>query len=296
MNVELRQLAALAALEAAGSFTDAAAALGLSQAGMSRTIQALEAAIGVPLVHRTTRSVAFTEAGTAFASSARRILDDVERAIGNARGESRSIRLGYAWAALGAHTTPMLRSWNRAHPEQTIRMVHSDRHDVGLRDGSVDLAIVRHELDPREFDWEAIGTEPRVCTLAVDHPLAERKEIALADLVDQRVGVDVVTGTTTSTLWLNAGLPAPEIVPTQDTSVWLDLVAEGRIVGVTPIATQQYTPRPGVVFVPMPSAPLIEVRIAWTRHRRPPETDRVLRHLRGYYRARAPKTGVGGRA
>ncbi len=296
MTVGLRQLAALTALEEAGSFTDAASALGLSQAGMSRAIQSLEAAVGVPLVHRTTRSVAFTEAGTAFVADARRILDELDRAVAGARGETRSIRLGYAWAALGRHTTPMLRGWNRAHPEQPIRMVNRLQQDVGLRDGSADLAIIRHAIDPREFEWEAVGAEQRVCTLAVDHPLADRSEITLADLVDQRVGVDGATGTTTPALWLDAGLPAPEILNTQATSEWLDLIAEGRIVGVTPVATKEYTPRPGVVFLPMPDAPLIEVRIAWARHRRQAEADRMIRPIRGYYRDRPARAGVGGRA
>jgi DNA-binding transcriptional LysR family regulator len=291
MTVEFRQLAMLMALEAAASFTDAAAALGVSQAAVSRGIQALEAAVGTPLVNRTTRAVAFTPAGTALAADARRILDDVDRAVAQARGETRAVRLGYAWAALGAHTTPMLRSWNRQHPEQPMRMVHANRHDVGLRGGGVDLAIVRHELDEREFETVGIGHEARVCTLAVDHPLADRDAIRLEDLVGSRVGYDVATGTTSADLWVARGLPAPELVPTYDTSEWLDLVAEGRIVGVTPIATAHYTPRPGVVFVPMPDAPDIEVRLAWRRGRRPPETDRVVRHLRGYYRGRAAVRG-----
>ncbi|MBO9578801.1 MAG: LysR family transcriptional regulator [Microbacteriaceae bacterium] len=284
MNVELRHLAMLVALERTGSFTDAAAELGCSQAAMSRGVQALEAAVGAPLVLRTTRAVAFTPAGSAFCADARRILDDADRAVARARGETRSIRIGYAWAALGAHTTPMLRAWNRAHPEQPIRMVHANRHDVGLRDGSADLAIVRHPMDDREFEWSRIGFEARVCSLAVDHPLAERVAIRLDDLRHARVGSDAATGTTTAALWLEQGMPAPELVPTHDTDEWLDLVAEGRIVGVTPVATAHYSPRPGVVFLPMPDAPRIEVRLAWRRGRRHPETDRVLRHLRGYYR------------
>jgi len=296
MGIELRELRAIIALEDAGTFTDAAAALGVSQAAVSRAIAALEAETGAALVTRTTRRVAFTPAGSEFVAAARRVLDELDRAVAGARGEPRSIRLGYAWAALGAHTTPMLRSWNRANPERPIRMVHNIRRDVGLLDGTADLAVVRHELDAEQFDWATVGLEPRVCTLAVDHPLAERREIGLEDLVEQRVGTDAATGTTGVALWLDAGLPAPEIVPTQDTSVWLDLVAEGRVVGVTPIATQHYSPRPGVVFIPMPQAPLVEVRLAWARRHRPPETDRVLAHVRGYYRGRASRPGVGGRA
>lgn len=296
MSVELRQLAALVALEAEGTFTDAAVRLGVSQAAVSRTIQALEAAVGVELVQRTTRSLALTEAGAELVTTAKRILDDLDSVTARLRGEPRSIRLGYAWAALGEHTTPMLRAWRRARPEQPIRMVHAVRRDVGLRDGTADLAIVRHELEPGEFEWARIGDEPRVCAMAVDHPLAERREIDLADLVGTRIGVDIATGTTSARLWLDEGLEPPEIVPMQDNDEWLDRLAEGSILGVSPIASAHYTPRPGVMFLPMPRAPRLELRLAWARRRRPAETDAVLAHLRGYYTGRRPRSDVGSRA
>ncbi len=296
MNVELRQLEALLAIEAEGTFTDAAVRLGISQAAVSRAVQGLEAAVGVPLVHRTTRSLALSEVGAEFVTSARRIVDDLDAAIGRARGEMRGIRLGYAWAALGEHTTPMLRAWHRLHPQQPMRMVHAVRHDVGLREGLTDLAIIRHALGSEEFDSAPIGTEARVCAMAVDHPLAERQQIELADLVGARVGVDAATGTTSRRLWLDAGVEPPEIVQTQDNDEWLDRIAEGSILGVTPVATAHYTPRPGVVFLPMPRAPRIEVRIAWARRRRPLETDAVLGHLRGFYAGHRARSDVGGAA
>src|SRR6478609_7671233 len=59
----------LTVLAEQGSYTAAAARLGVSKAAMSQRIAELERAAGVPLVTRTTRSVRFTEAG-------RRLVDD----------------------------------------------------------------------------------------------------------------------------------------------------------------------------------------------------------------------------
>mgnify|MGYP001795746159 CR=1 FL=1 len=54
MSVEIRQLRALVAIVVAGTFTDAAIDLGISQAAVSRTLAALESELGVRLLRRTT--------------------------------------------------------------------------------------------------------------------------------------------------------------------------------------------------------------------------------------------------
>src|SRR5260370_13079415 len=64
MNIELRQLRCLVAVAEAGSFTDAAIDLGISQAAASRSVATLESALGVRLLRRTTREVSLTAAGS----------------------------------------------------------------------------------------------------------------------------------------------------------------------------------------------------------------------------------------
>jgi DNA-binding transcriptional LysR family regulator len=63
MDLEVRQLRCLVAVVDAGTFTDAAIELGVSQAAVSRTVMALERELGVRLLHRTSRSVTPTTAG-----------------------------------------------------------------------------------------------------------------------------------------------------------------------------------------------------------------------------------------
>ncbi|WP_439333024.1 LysR family transcriptional regulator, partial [Xanthomonas campestris] len=58
-----KDLLALIAIVREGSFTRAAAKLGVSQSALSHTIRGLEATLGLRLLTRTTRSVAPTEAG-----------------------------------------------------------------------------------------------------------------------------------------------------------------------------------------------------------------------------------------
>ncbi|MBZ0231695.1 MAG: LysR family transcriptional regulator, partial [Deltaproteobacteria bacterium] len=70
----------------ARSFSAAARQLGLSAAAVTKHVQWLEDEVGVPLLHRTTRSVAPSEAGAAYYQRCVEILDDVEEADAAARG------------------------------------------------------------------------------------------------------------------------------------------------------------------------------------------------------------------
>ena len=63
MNLELRHLRALVAVDDARTFTDAAISLGTSQASVSRSVATLERTLGVRVFQRTTRSVTPTPAG-----------------------------------------------------------------------------------------------------------------------------------------------------------------------------------------------------------------------------------------
>ena len=64
-----------------GSFTRAAAASGVAQSTLSRTIAALESAIDLKLFHRDTRKVELTEAGRQFGPQAARLLTEFESAL-----------------------------------------------------------------------------------------------------------------------------------------------------------------------------------------------------------------------
>jgi LysR family carnitine catabolism transcriptional activator len=80
INLPLRRIQTLIFLAETGSFRGAAARLGISQPAVSAHVRALEEQYGVPLVHRTTRQVALTPEGKAFAARALRAFEDLELA------------------------------------------------------------------------------------------------------------------------------------------------------------------------------------------------------------------------
>ncbi|WP_031211964.1 LysR family transcriptional regulator, partial [Mesorhizobium sp. LSJC280B00] len=76
----LVEMAAFAAIAEARSFTKAAARIGRDATILSRRLASLEERLGVRLLHRTTRSVSLTEAGSEFLVRVRAILAAVDEA------------------------------------------------------------------------------------------------------------------------------------------------------------------------------------------------------------------------
>ena len=81
MDSELRDLFAFLAVLRAGGFREGARASGLSASRLSESVRRLETRLGVRLLHRTTRSVAPTEAGARLAERLVPALGEVEAAL-----------------------------------------------------------------------------------------------------------------------------------------------------------------------------------------------------------------------
>ncbi|MFE5813647.1 LysR family transcriptional regulator [Streptomyces sp. NPDC056479] len=282
MDVELRQLRCLVAIVDEGTFTDAAIALGVSQAAVSRSLASLERALGARLLRRTSREVSPTGTGLRVLAHARRVLGEVDELVREAASGHARLRMGYAWAALGRHTPAFQRRWAAAHPGTDLQLVRVNSSTAGLAEGACDLSVVRRPVDDRRFDSAIVGLERRLCAVAADDPLARRRSVRLADLSGRTLLVDRRTGTTTTDLWPPDSRPATE--ETHDVDDWLTVISTGRCVGVTAEATANQYPRPGVVYRPLRDAEPIAVRLAWWREDPPPAAQAVIELLTALYR------------
>lgn len=83
LHTQLNRVQTFLAVVDAGSFTKAADTLGISKAMVSQHIKALEEALAVTLLLRSTRAIALTEAGQAFYDDFKVIVSDVESAFDN---------------------------------------------------------------------------------------------------------------------------------------------------------------------------------------------------------------------
>ena len=276
MDVQLRHLRALVAVVDAGTFTDAAARLGTSQAAVSRSIAALETALGVRILQRTTRHVGLTGTGVQILAGARRILDETAHLHRVAEQSRTELRVGYAWAALGKHTRRVQWAWAALQPGTPLVFVHTNTPTAGLSDGTADVAVVRRPLDDPRFGTALLGSEHRCAAIATDNPLARRRTLRVQDLSRYTVAIDARTGTTSTSLWEPGPGPAA-VRATHGVDEWLTLIAAGQAVGITSEATANQNPRPGVAYRMLRLLPPIDVSLAWWRDDPPDRLHHLIR-------------------
>lgn len=291
MDVEVRHLQCLVAIVDHGGFTGAAAELGVSQPAVSRGLAALERELGVRLLRRSSREVVPTAIGERVLAKARRILDDVEDLVRDAHGGLDRLRIGHAWAAVGAHTVELQRRWALAHPAVELHLVRHNSPTAGLAEGACDVAVVRTAeatptLSDKRFEDTIVGLETRWCAMASDDPLARRRKLGLTDLSDRVLAIDPRTGTTTPDLWPPAARPHVEHV--HDVDDWLTVIAAGRCIGVTAESTVTQYRRHGIAFRRLRDAPPVPVRLLWWRNDPHPATTDMIGLLAELYRRRTP--------
>lgn len=254
-------------------FSRAAARLFLTQQALSKQLRELEAEVGVKLVHRTTRSVALTEAGEALATAARDALAVIDAGVAAARrahdGECATLRLGFLIGAAMELTTPLLRAFAARHPGIRLDLREYGFADpsAGLADGSSDVALLRLPLSTPGLTTIPLFTEPLVAVVPAGHPLASRPSVTAAEVAAERL----VMGASPDAAWrgywtLDAhrppGVPR-RVLDSATQSEEVEMVAAGVAVTVTVAGLERYVGRGGLRYVPIADAPGSVLAIAW---------------------------------
>lgn len=288
MDVTLRELRVFVTCVEVGSFTDAAVELRVSQAAISRTIASLERHMGDRLLRRVPRGCELTSFGRAVLPHVRCLLAESDRFERFLSTRHERLRLGYAWAALGSHTVPLQRLWAQDQEAIELELVRHNSPSAGLAEALCDVAIVRRPVDERRFDSVVVGLERRFVAFAADDPQwARRRQLSLAEVAERTIVIDLRVGTTSEELW--QGFERfPQFVESTDVDSWLDVIAAGRGVGITAMATAHHHARPGIVYRPVKDGPRIPVRLAWWRDARPKGLAELIDVVTRLYAADLP--------
>lgn len=191
--MELRQLRYFLAVAEELHFGRAAQKLHMSQPPLSLHVSRLEQELGVKLFERSTRQVSLTAAGARFQQSARQILNDLDLAAIELRefadGFSGRLSAGFVSSANYTVLPGVVQLFRERRPKaQLIAMpLTSAEQCERLRDGALDVGIVRDELLPHrnadpELVSEVVYEERLVACLPCAHPLAGRHEVSAEEI------------------------------------------------------------------------------------------------------------------
>ncbi|MFD7902900.1 LysR family transcriptional regulator [Kitasatospora sp. NPDC059747] len=246
----LAQFAAVARLE---HVTQAAAALGMPQPTLSRSVARLEEELGVELLARQGRTVRLTRAGRLLLASVERALAEVERGAEAARAEADPSvgRVAFGFLhTMGTDAVPaLLRDFRVAHPQVRFQLVQDY---VGamlerLLDGELDLCLVAPLPDDPAFAARPLDEQRLHLVVQADHRLAGRRRIRLAEVAEETfVGLEEGYGlrAITDGFCAEAGFVPRLAFEGEEAETLRGLVAAGLGVALLPPAL---VPRPGVV-------------------------------------------------
>jgi DNA-binding transcriptional LysR family regulator len=158
------KLSAFVAVADCGSFTKAAAQLGLSTGTLSHTIRELEESLGVRLLNRTTRSVAPTDVGERMLTRLRPLFDEFEAAVDSVNAfrdrPAGQLRITVPPPVASFVLAPLLARFMAQYPEIVLEVsadpaltdIVVSRYDAGIRLGhrvARDMIAVRVTDDLR---------------------------------------------------------------------------------------------------------------------------------------------------
>lgn len=162
---KLKAMQAFVQIAEAGSLTAAARALDSSLPAMVRTLAALEAHLGVRLVHRTTRRMSLTEEGKLYLESCRQLLGAVQEAeaalVADVSEPTGLLHITAPVMFGQLHITPAVMRFVQRFAQVQCNVVLADRV-VNLLEEGLDLGIRIGALEDSSLVAQPLGTLRRV--------------------------------------------------------------------------------------------------------------------------------------
>jgi len=296
--MELRQLRYFIAVADAGSFSGAAAALGVIQPTVSQHIQRLEDRLHTNLFERRPRGVRLTRAGEHLLRVARRIVADVDQALQHAaavaRAEAGAVSIGFYTSLSSGSLRDAIAAFRTEAPKVTIELFEGSPPDLvaALREHRIDVALTVGEVIAPDLAVLWLWDEPLLAALPEGSPLAQQEAVSWADLA----GVSLVVRTWERGPVLYtflAGKLAPHALMPEIAQHFISrealLSAVGTGFGVTVIgASAAGLTYPGVAFRPIaePDA-FVPVIALWLPDNGNPVRQKFVADLRDRLRAEA---------
>jgi DNA-binding transcriptional LysR family regulator len=183
--MELRQLESFIAVAEERNFTRAAGRLHIVQSAVSAAIKSLERELGTPLLERTSKHVALTDAGVALLPRAREALDavhDARDAVDEVRGGLRgTLRICTMTCVSLVDVPALIGRYHQRYPGVDLLLTPAPAEAVAV--GAYDMAFVSLPgPPPAGVGLRTLATDTLTLVVPRGHRLAGREAVPIAEL------------------------------------------------------------------------------------------------------------------
>ncbi|WP_050477271.1 LysR substrate-binding domain-containing protein [Herbaspirillum rhizosphaerae] len=190
-RLDLNDLRLFLHIAETGSITAGAERSHLALASASARIRGMEDALGVALLTRERRGVHLTDAGRALLHHARAVLQQMDRMRDElseyAHGLKGHIRLLGNTASITEFLPDALGAFLAHNPYIDIDLEERPSHEIvqAIIDGIADIGIVADSVDTGHLHTLPFREDHLMAVMPRKHPLARRKQLAFADIVEE---------------------------------------------------------------------------------------------------------------
>ena len=249
--IELYELRQFTAFADAGTLSEAAEILHLSQPALSRNMKKLEDDLGITLFERKKNKLALNENGEYALELARKLLDDADSFASKVRDFDRrnhTISIGTCAPAPIWKLAPML---SNIYPHMTLQ-TEIDEDERLLKDlnNNVYQLIVTHEKPSgKQYYFRECGTETLMFALPKGHKYARRKSLSFSEMNGENMLLMPDIG-----FWsfVRTKMPGTRFLEQSDRYSFNELVQASSLASFTTDLAEKYTDTPpGRISVPI---------------------------------------------
>ncbi|MGV3523246.1 MAG: LysR family transcriptional regulator [Candidatus Sericytochromatia bacterium] len=237
-HITFTQLEMLVAIVDAGSFSEAALQIHMTQSALSHAMSKLESQLGVQLLLRSRKGLSLTPIGLDVLSIARETLTQVRQIETLAEQEQNllrgRLRMGHVHPLNSVLMAGVLNQFYKQFPDVDLQLYEAGADELPewLRLGIVDLGLVLHPTEGLETEF--LVHDELILLLLPTHPLAQRASVPLSALATEHLLLPLTQQEFVRGLFGSTAPLAAQIIPVTDLRTILLMAQEGMGVSLYP--------------------------------------------------------------
>lgn len=230
-HVTFSQLEILVAIVDAGSFSEAALRIHMTQSALSHAVAKLESDLGVQILIRSRKGLSLTPIGLEVLTSARLALEQAHRIQVIAQQEKSLVqgrlRLGHVHSLNSILMAGILEQFEKLFPDVELQLFEATAEELPqwLKLSVVDIGILLHPTEG--IQTEFLLHDEIIAMVPYQHPLAQEPRITLPVLVSENLLLPPIQHDFIRYIFEPAGVEPQRIIPVTDIRTIMEMVKEG---------------------------------------------------------------------